>query len=42
MKIDLSISDDIAIIHMDDGKKNAVTLDSLRVFNKALDEAEEV
>ena len=40
MDIDLSITDDIALITMDDGKKNAMTVDGLEKINSALDEAE--
>lgn len=41
MNIDLSVTGDIALIKMDDGKKNAVTLDSVQRLNTALDEADD-
>lgn len=41
MDITLSISDDIALVTLDDGKKNAINLDGLTAINAALDEAEE-
>lgn len=40
MEIDFSITDDIALIRMDDGKKNAMTIAGLEKINTALDEAE--
>ena len=41
MEINLSFTDEIALITMDDGKKNAITLDALKAINTALDEAGE-
>ncbi len=41
MDVSTNISDDIALIQWDDGKKNAMTLDGLASINAALDEADE-
>lgn len=40
MDVTLSISENIALITLDDGKKNAITLDALANINNAMDEAE--
>ena len=41
MDINLSVSGDVALITLDDGKKNAINLEALAGINAALDEAEE-
>jgi enoyl-CoA hydratase len=41
MDINLSVSDHVALITLDDGKKNAVNIDALAGINAALDEADE-
>ena len=40
MDVTLELSDTIALITLNDGKKNAITLDAIRNINTALDEAE--
>ena len=40
MNIDLAITEDVALITMDDGKKNAITVEALKDLNAALDKAE--
>ena len=40
MNVTLELTDTIALITLDDGKKNAITLDAIRDINTALDEAE--
>jgi enoyl-CoA hydratase len=40
MQVELEISNEIALITFDDGKKNAFTLEGLTAINTALDEAE--
>ena len=40
MEISLDITDDVALIHFDDGKKNAFTLDGIKNLSGAFDEAE--
>ena len=40
MQVDLDITDDIALLRMDDGKKNAMTVEAMTKINAALDEAE--
>jgi enoyl-CoA hydratase len=40
MDVTLELIDTIALITLDDGKKNAITLDAIRGINTALDEAE--
>jgi enoyl-CoA hydratase len=40
MDVTLELNDTIALITLDDGKKNAITLDAIRDINTALDEAE--
>ena len=40
MNITLEVVDKVALIHMDDGKKNAITLDAVERLNAVLDEAE--
>jgi len=40
MDVTLELTDTIALITLDDGKKNAITLDAIRDINTALDEAE--
>ena len=40
MDVTLELSDTIALITLNDGKKNAITLDAIRNTNTALDEAE--
>ncbi len=41
MEVTLGITDEIALITLDDGKKNAITLDALKDINAALDEADD-
>jgi enoyl-CoA hydratase len=41
MDVSTNVSDDIALIQWDDGKKNAITLDGLAGINDALDEADD-
>ncbi len=41
MDVSTNVSDDIALIQWDDGKKNAMTLDGLAGINDALDEADD-
>ena len=41
MDVSINVSDGIALIQWDDGKKNAMTLDGLAGINDALDEAED-
>ena len=40
MDVTLELTDTIALITLNDGKKNAITLDAIRNINTALDEAE--
>jgi len=40
MEISLDITDDVGLIHFDDGKKNAFTLDGIKNLSGAFDEAE--
>ena len=40
MDITLDITDDVALIRFDDGKKNAFTLDGIKNLTGAFDEAE--
>ncbi len=40
MKITLEMRDGVALISLDDGKKNAITLDAVAELNAALDDAE--
>ncbi len=40
MDVTLELTDTIALITLDDGKKNAITLDAIRDISTALDEAE--
>ena len=40
LEVTLDISDEIALITLDDGKKNAITLDAISDINRALDKAE--
>lgn len=40
MQVTLDLSDGIACVRMDDGKKNAITPEAIRGLNEALDEAE--
>ncbi len=40
MDISIDLQDDVALVTMDDGKKNAITLDALADLNVALDKAE--
>ena len=40
MEISLDITDDVGLIHFDDGKKNAFTLDGIKNLAGAFDEAE--
>lgn len=41
MEVKLELTDNIALITLDDGKKNAITLDALHAINACLDEADE-
>jgi enoyl-CoA hydratase len=41
MDVNLAITDDIALISLDDGKKNAMTVEGLQKINAALDEADQ-
>lgn len=40
MNIELSIANAIALVTLDDGKKNAITMDALEALESAIDEAE--
>lgn len=40
MEVTLQIEDDVALIRLDDGKKNALDLDALKALHGAFDEAE--
>ncbi|MEM7080780.1 MAG: crotonase/enoyl-CoA hydratase family protein [Pseudomonadota bacterium] len=40
MQVTLQMHEDVALIRMDDGKKNAITLDALAALNACVDEAE--
>ena len=40
MEVSLDIQDDVALIKMDDGKKNAITLSAVDGLNEALDKSE--
>jgi enoyl-CoA hydratase len=39
VNVTLDLSDDLALVTLDDGKKNAVTGDAIKAINEALDEA---
>lgn len=41
MNVTLDLSDDLALVTLDDGKKNAITTDAVQAMNEALDEAGE-
>ena len=41
MNVSLDISDGLALITLDDGKKNAITLSAVQAINESLDEADE-
>ena len=41
VNVTLDLSDDLALITLDDGKKNAITLSAVQAINESLDEAGE-
>ncbi|MCR9104144.1 MAG: crotonase/enoyl-CoA hydratase family protein [Gammaproteobacteria bacterium] len=40
MNVNLDITDDLALIALDDGKKNAITTEAVQAINEAMDEAD--